>query len=128
MLGVLVVGAGLDTSGRVSPELQKYLLVGGMIAVLSSVFSACFGYYRTLTRDNTMLILSTDGLSFQSDNQEDFIAWTQLQSIQLRKNTIVIQEKDQEYTLPARFLGTSPKKLVETIIETQKKVLLGVLR
>ena len=128
MLGVLVVGAGLDTSGRISSDIQNYLLVGGMLAVLSSVFSACYGYYRTLTHDNTMLILSTDGLSFQSDSQEDFIAWKKLQSIQLHKNTIVLQEKHQEYTLPAQFLGTSPKKLVETIIDTQKKVLLGVLR
>ena len=128
MLGVVVVGFGLDTSGRVPEHLQNYLLVGGMIFVLTSAFSAAFGYYRTLTHDNTMLLLSTKGLSFQSANREDFIEWKTLQTIHLHKNTIIIQSKNQQYYFPAKFLGTSPKRLVETITETQKKVLLGVLR
>ena len=128
MLGVIVVGAGLDTSGRVPEHLQSYFLIGGMICVLASVSSAAFGYYRTLTHDNTMLLLSTKGLSFQSATREDFIEWKGLQTIQLHKNTIIIQSKNQQYCFPAKFLGTSPQKLVETITETQKKVLLGVLR
>ena len=128
MLGVVVVGFGLDTSGRVPTDLQSYLLIGGMICVLTSAFSAAFGYYRTLTHDNTMLLLSTEGLSFQSANREDFIEWKKLQTIHLHKNTIIIQSNNQQYCFPAKFLGTSPKRLVETITETQKKVLLGVLR
>ena len=101
MLSVIVVGAGLDTSGRVPKSLQSYLLIFGMIGVIGAVSSAAFGYYRTIMQDNTVLLLSTEGLSFQSNHREEFIAWKKLQTIQLQRHQIIIQCQHRQVELPA---------------------------
>ena len=127
MVGVIVVGAGLDGSGRVASQYQGGLLISGMMIVLSSVFSACWGYYKTMIQDTSILILTQEGLIYTSPEQNLSLPWKTLEDVESTNRSIIIKTSEQEYCLQDSFLGITNIKLRILIIETQKKVLLGAL-
>ena len=127
-IGVVAVGFGLDMSGRIEEVWQPFLLILGMLCVVSSAFGACWGYYRTLMKDNTLLLLHTSGIVWQTEEESSSIPWNELLRVDLQSNVIVLESKASSIIIPKNFVGTTPKKLVETITSTQKKVLLGVVR
>lgn len=126
--GVIAVGFGLDMSGRIEEFWQPILLILGMVCVVSSAFGACWGYYRTLMKDNTLLLLHTSGIVWQTDESSASISWKDLLRVDLQQNVIVLESANVSISIPKHFVGTTPKRLVETIMETQNKVLLGVLQ
>ena len=126
--GVLAVGVGLDMSGRIEEFWQPFLLVLGMLCVVSSAFGACWGYYRTLMKDNTLLLLNTYGIVWQTDESSASIPWKDLLNVDLQPGVIVLESASTSINIPRQFVGTTPHRLVETITSTQKKVLLGVVQ
>ena len=127
-LGVVTVGVGLDMSGRVEEFWQPFLLILGMLCVVSSAFGACWGYYQTLMKDNTLLLLHTSGIVWQTEEDSSSIPWNELVRVDLQPNIIVLASKTTSIIIPKHFVGTTPKRLAETIMSIQKKVLLGVVR
>jgi len=127
-LGVVAVGVGLDMSGRVEEYWQPFLLILGMLCVVSSAFGACWGYYRTLMKDNTLLLLNTYGIVWQTEEASASIPWKELLIVDLQSSVIVLESACTSINIPKNFVGTTPHRLVETIMSTQKKVLLGVLQ
>ena len=125
--GVIIVGIGLDMSGRVEEFWQPVFLIMGMLCVVSSAFGACFGYYKTLMKDNTLLLLNTAGVEWRTEQKIESISWKELIDVHLHKASIILKGNTHSIAVPRNFVGSSPKQIVETIIETQKKVLLGVL-
>jgi hypothetical protein len=128
MLGAIVVGAGVDTSGRISPNVQPFLLLGGMMCVICAVFGACWGFYKILMNDNTLLLLSTKGIEWNTPSTNESMSWRELDSVEKSGSNILLSGEQKELRIPLHFVGTTPEKLVATISETQKKVLLGVMR
>ena len=126
--GVIAVGVGLDMSGRVEELWQPFLLIFGMLCVVSSAFGACWGYYKTLMKDNTLLLLNTYGIVWQTDDSSASIPWKDLVHVEQRSNMIILESAALSISIPKSFVGTTPKRLIETITNTQKKVLLGVVQ
>lgn len=126
--GVIAVGVGLDMSGRVEEFWQPLLLILGMLFVVSSAFGACWGYYRTLMKDNSLLLLDTSGISWQTESHSDSLRWKELQTVRQQKDSILLVGQERTIQIPRNYVGKSSKMIVEIILETQKKVLLGVLK
>ena len=125
---VIAVGVGLDMSGRVEELWQPFLLIFGMLCVVSSAFGACWGYYKTLMKDNTLLLLNTYGIVWQTDDSSASIPWKDLVHVEQRSNMIILESAALSISIPKSFVGITPKRLIETITSTQKKVLLGVVQ
>lgn len=126
MLGVLIVGAGLDSSGRISVELHPFLLIFGMLCVVGSAFCACWSYYKTLLRDDSILLLNTKNIQWSTPFAQDSMEWMSLVSIEQHEQSICLKGKDSTIHLPKGFVGITDTALANTILETQKKVILGV--
>lgn len=126
--GVIIVGIGLDMSGRVEEFWQPAFLIMGMLCVVSSAFGACWGYYKTLMKDNTLLLLSTSGIEWRTEHNIESISWKDLNQVLQQSKSIIIEGNTYSISVPRNFVGISPKNLINTIIDTQKKVLLGVLK
>ena len=128
MIGVLMVGAGLDASGRITPTYHPIFLILGMIFVVGSAAFACWNYFQTLRKDDSILVLNTHQIVWSTNKQRHTMDWMTLQSIVQTKKNICLHGIDSQLLLPKGFLGISDKKLAKIILETQKKVLLGVLK
>ena len=126
MVGVIIVGAGLDGSGRVIDHHQGFFLIFGMCTILASVFSACWGYYQTLQQDTNFLLLSREGLSYQSPSEFFSFLWKDLTHISLENHAIILETHTQQYSISSTFLGIKQQPLCLLIKETQRKALLGV--
>ena len=95
--------------------------------VLSSVFSACLGFYKVLMKDTTLLALTTKGVLFTTPSEKVAIAWRELHSVKEQKQKLIFDTSAGEISIPSRFLGISRTQLCRLITETHKKILLGVI-
>jgi hypothetical protein len=78
--------------------------------------------------DNALLLLSTEGVEWRTASSHESMNWKDLDSIQKSDSNILLEGTPQRILIPLNFVGTSPQKLMNTISETQKKVLLGVMK
>ena len=127
MLGVLIVGAGLDSSGRVPTQLHSFFLIFGMICVVFSAFFAFWSYYKTLLKDDSILLLNSRQIQWSTPLEQQSIDWICLIGVEQHDQNICLYGKDSTIHLPKGFVGITDTSLVQTILDTQKKVLLGVL-
>ena len=108
VFGVVTVGAGLDGSGRVEKELQSFLLLLGMGIVLSSVFSACMGYYKILMKDSTLLTLTPKGIFFTTPTENISIFWQDINAIEEQHRTLIFQTDSEQILIPSSFFRYIP--------------------
>jgi hypothetical protein len=137
---VLVVGAGLIVLGatvmavsfltRSSEDVRRMATTVGLACTVAGGLSAVIGMSRAL-REDTCLVVRTDGLMMQSEGRESLFRWADIERIRLGEDarTIVVVRADgSEITVADRpFAGTETKALAQELDGMRRKAAWNLL-
>ena len=125
--GAIVMAMGIDKSGRVDESWSAPAIIIGVSMVIAGVLNACFRIYRTLDNDTTILILTLDGIEYQTSDSTKHINWKDLSSAEFTNKVLILLSKSEErIQIEHSFLGIKGGKLAENILVIQRQILLGV--
>ena len=127
VLGVIIMAFGIDQSGRVAEEWRNPAIVMGVLIVITGVLHACIRFYRTLEKDQTVLVLNQDGIEYHSEGRTQKFDWRTLKHIHYGPEGLEIGLSPNDFLrITKRFLGISGPALATKIKELQHHILLGV--
>ena len=129
MVGVFLLAFGLDSTGRINPSWQPWLLSFGMCIVILGVSMACYGFFFVLSKEGIALVLHRDGLMYKTEANETFYDWQHISAIDFSSGTLTITIENQSpIRIAQSFLGISGTDLAHRIADVQRKALLGTIR
>ena len=137
---VLIVGAGLITVGAIvmalsfltrnTDAVRQVATTLGLVCTVAGGLGAVVGMSRAL-REDTCLVVRTDGLMTQSAGQETLFRWADIERIRLGADaeTIVVVRLDgTEITVADRpFAGTETKALAGELDTMRRKAAWNLL-
>ena len=129
MIGVFLLAFGLDSTGRINPSWQPWLLSSGMCVVILGVSMACYGFFFVLSKEGVSLVLRRDGLLHKTDADEHFYDWQHISAVDFSAGTLTISVDNQaSVQIVQSFSGISGADLAHRIADVQRKALLGTIR
>lgn len=125
--GAIVMAVGIDKSGRVNESWSTPAIIIGVSMVITGVLNACFSVYHTLDNDSQILILSHEGIEYQTSKSQKHINWKDLNSAEFTNKMLILLSKDGlRIQIEHSFLGIKGGELAENILIIQRQILLGV--
>ena len=83
---------------------------------------------RVLARPAPELVLRLDGLRYSDGGAAVHVDWNDLEEVVAEGSMVALLTGAGGWVrLPGRYLGTSPRRLVQRIQDVQRAVLLGVV-